>query len=144
RGVYPHAVIDLDALSESWPRPAGDPFNAEVTFRNLACVWANFRAMGAERLILPRVIESRDEVARYEEAVPGIALQICRLVAPEELRVARLTAREAALGSRAWHLARTVELALQMDRTRLEDYLVDNGDRPVEDVASDVLTGAGW
>ncbi|WP_425563916.1 hypothetical protein, partial [Nonomuraea longicatena] len=73
KGV-PGAVIDVDWLRRSWPSPPDDPFNHAVTLRNLAPVARNFRAGGAERLILAGVIESvaeRDDYARALATVPA-------------------------------------------------------------------------
>ena len=46
--------------------------------------------------------------------------------------------------SRDWHLGRTVELERTLDRLAGEDFAVENGDRPVRDVALEVLARAGW
>jgi adenylylsulfate kinase len=69
----PGAVIDLDWLRRSWPSHPDDPFNHVMTLRNLAPMVRNFRAGGAERLVLAGVIESaaqRDDYARTLAAVP--------------------------------------------------------------------------
>ena len=55
----PHALIDLDRIEQCWPVPADDPWNERVSHRNLACMWANFRQAGADRLIFARVLETR-------------------------------------------------------------------------------------
>jgi hypothetical protein len=46
--------------------------------------------------------------------------------------------------SRDWHLVRTVELERILDRLAAEDFAVENGDRPVREVALEVLVRAGW
>jgi hypothetical protein len=46
--------------------------------------------------------------------------------------------------SRDWHLARTVELEGILKDLACEDFEVENGDRPVRDVALEVLARAGW
>jgi hypothetical protein len=43
-----------------------------------------------------------------------------------------------------WHLARTVELAAQMDAQPIEDLLIETDDRDATTVARDVLHRAGW
>jgi deoxyadenosine/deoxycytidine kinase len=55
RGVL-HAVVDLDSLAWVYPTPPGDPYNNGLAFRNLAAVWANYAAAGAQRLVLARVV----------------------------------------------------------------------------------------
>src|SRR5215213_9965942 len=71
-----YALIDMDWLRWCQPRPSGDPFNMALGLRNLAAVWANCRAAGAERLVLVDVVESRSDLAGYHEALPGASIQI--------------------------------------------------------------------
>lgn len=137
----PHAFLDLDALACSWPEQGR--FNEDLAFRNLASVWANFRAAGAERLVVAYVVESRDDLKKYEEAVPGAKVTVCRLVASLETREARLRAREVGSGL-SWHLNRTVELENLLRDAAVEDFCVENDGRPLEAVALEVLRKAGW
>lgn len=43
----PHAIIDLDALSQSWPNPPDDPFNLAMELQNLESVARNYLSAGA-------------------------------------------------------------------------------------------------
>ena len=119
----PHAFVDRDALSSSWP-PMGR-FNEEIGYRNLTDVWRNFREAGATRLILSGVMETPDDVERCRSTVPGAAIVLCRLQASQATREARIRAREEGAG-REWHLARTVELEEILERAGLEDFRVEN------------------
>jgi hypothetical protein len=110
--------------------------------RNLAAVWANFQAAGAERLVLEGVVERAEDLAGFRRAIPGAAVTTCRLVAPQPVREARLRARELGAGL-AWHLQRTVELDGILDAAGLDDFVVRN-EGPVREVAIEVLTRAGW
>jgi hypothetical protein len=47
------AVIDLDWLCQADPAPANDPYNYGLGFRNLAAVFPNYVAAGADYLFLP-------------------------------------------------------------------------------------------
>ena len=139
----PHAVIDVDALSWCYPTPVNDPFNNRLALRNLRCVWANFAAAGAVRLILARVVETRDELGAFREAVPGAELTVVRLRASNETLLRRVAGRE--VGShREWSLNRAVELARLMDHQAVEDHLVDTDGRTVTDIATEVLRRANW
>jgi adenylylsulfate kinase len=138
----PNAAVDLDALVWQWPSTSG--WNNDLMFENLASLWPNYRAHGATRLILARVLEDPGELARYRAAVPGAEITICRLVAPEAARVHRLLGRMPPGPSREWHLDRTVRLDSILSRLACEDFTVDNGDRPVREVALEVLVRAGW
>ncbi len=79
----PHAVVDLDSLAWLYPAPADDQFNNHLAFRNLAAVWDNYAKTGIQRLVIARVIESRDELAWYHEAIPDAEITIVRLRASE-------------------------------------------------------------
>lgn len=136
-----HACVDIDWLATSWPTRGR--FNSDVSMANLARVWTNFAAAGADRLIIVDVVEERAYVEQYESAIPGARVVVCRLVAPQTLREQRITARDAG-ASRDWHLARTVELDAILDEAKVSDFEVDNGDRHVTDVAVEVLVRAGW
>jgi hypothetical protein len=127
-----------------WQWPSTSAWNNDLMFENLASLWPNYRAHGATHLILARVLEDRGELARYRAAVPDAAITICRLVAPEAVRVERLLGRMPPGPSRDWHLSRTVELEAILGRLACEDFTVENGNRSVREVALDVLVRAGW
>lgn len=89
----PHAVVDLDALAWCFPPPADDRFNNRLALRNLAVVWANFAAAGAERLVIARVAETGEDVAAFLGAVPHAAITVVRLRARDDTLLARVRAR---------------------------------------------------
>lgn len=140
----PHALIDLDQLRLSWPRPVGDPFNHVMELRNLMSVAANYRAAGAVRLVLAGVIERRADLTDYEHAV-DCSVKVVRLRAHPSVLVDRLRERHindpAGL---AWHLARAPELTKILDQARIADAEVDTTGRRIGDVAADVLSAVGW
>jgi len=138
----PHALVDLTGIEQCWPVPADDPWNERVTHRNLACVWANFRQAGAGRLLLVRVLEDRSLLRYVTEAVPGAQIRVARLRAPLEVLHARIRAREA--GDPSWFLGAATHTASVLERAGVEDYAVDNQDRPVTEVAGEVLRRSGW
>jgi adenylylsulfate kinase len=137
-----NAAIDLDALTWQWP--SSSPFNSDLMFENLAALWPNYHAHGATRLILARVLEDRSELSRYRDAVPEAEIIVCRLIAPQSTRIDRLRERMPPGPSRDWHEQRTVELEEILTRSSVEDVLVNNDDRPLREVALEVLARAGW
>ena len=139
----PHAVVDLDAFACLSPSPPDDRHNTRIALKNLAAVWANYAPAGAERLVLARVIESRDELQPLRDAVPGADMAVVRLRATHDVLTARVSGREVG-SSRARHLYRTIELAEQMERDRVEDHVVETSGRGVVDIAREVLQRAGW
>jgi adenylylsulfate kinase len=143
RREVPHALLDMDALRECRPAPAEDPFNIALSMKNLAAVWANFRAAGAERLVIADVVERREQRAGYEAAVPKAQIQIVRLCAPVPTIHRRLEGRETG-DSLQWHKHRAVELTELMDRRRIGDLHIDTEGKPVERIASEILSQTGW
>jgi len=137
----PDATIDLDALVWQWPSTS--KWNNDLMFENLASLYPNYQAHGATHLILARVLEDRAELDRYCIAVPGAEITVCRLTTSEPLRLERLHERIPPGPSRHWHLARTVELEGIFTKLACVDFEVENGDRPVRDVALEVLVGVG-
>jgi adenylylsulfate kinase len=143
RAQVPHATLVMEAIARSWPVPGDDEWNEGVAYRNLACVWSNFAAGGAERLLLERVLEQRSQLRHLEAAIPGAEVTVVRLRAPLDLIEERLRARQASAESE-WHLGAARWLAPRMDAWAVEDHLVDNGERPLSEVAAEVLRVAGW
>ena len=138
----PNAAIDLDALTAQWP--PSSRWNADLMFENLALLWPNYRAHGVTHLVLAHVLEDAAERDRYRGAVPGADLTVVRLVSPAGTRRRRLERRMPPGPSLDWHLHRTEELDSILASRAIDDLVVENGDRPVRDVAVDVLTAVGW
>jgi len=139
----PHALVDIDRISLCYPTPPDDRFNERLGNRNLASIWPNFEAAGATCLILARVVESRDDIAAYREAIPGARILVVRLRASLKTLAERVRHRERGSGL-DWHLARAAELAPQMDRDRVEDLLIETDGRTILEIADEILERTGW
>ena len=141
RGIL-HACVDLPQISMAFPERDDDPWNERLAHRNLACMWANFRAAGAERLIVTRVLEARSLVERIADAVPGADVVVVRLRAPLEVVEARIRDRN---GEHArWFLDAAANLVPAMDEQRVEDHVIDNEALSIHATAHAVLRAAGW
>jgi adenylylsulfate kinase len=141
RGL-PGLVIDLDGLRQAWPSPAGDPFQLELTLRNLASVSRHGVEAGARHLVLAGVLENREERARYAEALQ-MPLTVCRLRADLSVVSERLRLRHATdPDGLAWHLRRSGELQQILDLARSDDFVLDATRVGVDDLAEQVL--ARW
>ena len=114
----PHALVDLDRIEQCWPVPADDPWNERVSHRNLACMWANFRQAGADRLIFARVLETRSLLRRVTKAVPGAQITVVRLRAPVAVLHERIRSREAS--DPDWFLDAATHTAEVFKRARVE------------------------
>jgi DNA polymerase III delta prime subunit len=139
----PHALVDLARIGACWPPPHDDPWNERLAHRNLACMWTNFRAAGAERLLVCRVLEARSLLRRIAAAVPGADITVIGLRAPLDVLHARIRTREAGRDP-AWYLDTATYLAHKLERSPVEDHCIDNVDRTARDVAREALRLAGW
>lgn len=139
----PHANVDFDQLTASTRAADDDAWGTKLGLSNLAAIWKNYQLAGARRLIIARVVESRAELDGYRHAVPGADIVLVRLRARPETLQARVRQR-GPWRDMQWHLARAVELAVQMDAQPIEDVLIETDDRDVQTVARDVLHKAGW
>ncbi|MEV6342910.1 adenylyl-sulfate kinase [Actinoplanes sp. NPDC051851] len=139
-----NAVLDVDWLRRSWPSPPGDPFNRDLTLRNLRDVARNVIEAGALRLVLAGVIESRAERDDYRAAL-GVPLTVCRLHVPLATVHDRLTGRHTddAAGLR-WHLDRSRELDRVFDQADVEDVTVDATADSAREVARAVRAAVHW
>lgn len=123
RGI-PGAVIDVDWLRRSWPSPAGDPFRAALAIENM------------------QAITAIDELERTAVALAARSMLHVRLAASPDAVLSRLTRRhdddETAL---RWHAQRHPELADILDRAGfINDLRIDTTDKPVKNVAREILT----
>ncbi|MBA2726460.1 MAG: AAA family ATPase [Actinobacteria bacterium] len=138
-----YALLDLDWLCQAYPAPEHDPYRDEFMFKNLAAMWPNYRAEGVHYLVLARVIEDRDHLDRYREAIPEADITVVGVVAPPEVIQRRLRNRE--IGSFYDHLwRRSQELSPILGEAAVEDFTVSNDERPVREVAVEILTRLGW
>jgi hypothetical protein len=139
----PYALIDLDWLGWVEPAPASLLTQRSVLAENLCLVWPTFREAGVVRLVLARYAEDRAQLEQFRAALPGVELFVVRLVAPPVLIERRLRARDSG-AQLAEHLAEAAGFAARGEANALEDAVVENGDRPLAEVAAAVLAAAGW
>ncbi|HET6171176.1 MAG TPA: hypothetical protein VFD90_01140 [Gaiellales bacterium] len=139
----PYALVDLDWLGWVDPAPASLLTQRSVLAQNLRLIWPTFREAGVERLVLARYVEDRAQLDEFRAALPGVELVVVRLVASQAVIERRLRARDSG-AQLAEHLAQTAEFAARGEANALEDAVVENGDRPLAEVAADVLVAASW
>jgi predicted kinase len=136
-----HGTVELEEIARCWT-DAMERSRASLVYQNLAALWSNFAAVGASRLLLAGLLEQHSELRLVSEAVPGAAVTVVRLHAPLSVLEQRIRLREPGSpegeidGARWW--------AEHLDKARLEDHLVETEDRPVGEVAREVLRLAGW
>lgn len=139
----PHAMVDADQLRWCYPAPPDDQFRVALGLRNVAAVWANYRAEGARRLVLADVVEQRSNVYGYQDVIPGAEIIVVRLRASLSTIQGRLRGRETG-ASLEWHLHRAAELTEIMERNQVGDLLIETDGKPVSAIAREALARLGW
>jgi adenylylsulfate kinase len=139
----PHALFDLDSFATFFPRPEDDPFGQRVALQALERLWPLYQDAGAARVVLVRVLESRDELASYAAAIPGLDVTVVRLAASAEANAERIRRRENGSGLE-WSVARAAELAALLEAAQVEDVLVQTTGRRVPEIAREILRLVGW
>ena len=139
-----HATVDFDQLTACYPRsPDDDVWGTQLGLANLAALWRNYSALGADRLLIARVIEDRKDLDGYRAAVPGADIVVVRLRASPATLRERVRQRGTGVGMQ-WHLDRAGELAASMDEAGFEDLLIEREGRHQTDLAREVLARVGW
>jgi hypothetical protein len=136
-----HAAIDLDGLGLAH-LPSADGADAAM-YTNLRSVCANYAALGVNRVLLARALESRAQLDRCRDAVSAESLIVCRLVAGVPAMQQRVRAREPGIEQQRY-VDRVKLLDGILDRAHLEDFRVENQHRSVTDAAMEMLVKAGW
>lgn len=136
-----HAAVDMDALGLAHlPSAAGTD---DVMYRNLESVCQNYAALGVTRLVLARAMEDRAELELCRTMVSAAKTTVCRLTAGIDTMQQRVKMRESGVLQEQF-VDRVVTLDAILDCTRLEDFVVINENRPINDVAKEMLIKAGW
>lgn len=136
-----HATVELEEIARCWPDAIEGSRKAFV-YRNLAALWPSFVAVGATRLLVSDLVEQRSDLRLVSDAIPGAAVTVVRLHASLSTLEQRIRRREPAspdgdlAGARWW--------ARHFDEVRVEDHLVETEERPVDEIAREVLRRAGW
>ena len=140
QGSVAYAALDLDWLN--WFQAPGYDAHADqrLLVANLRSIVANYLAAGVERFILAGWIETSADLEEIGAAVPAPMI-VVRLTVPLDEIERRLRSDVTAgrlddLRTAATGLAESVGVGL-------EDLTVPN-DRPIRDVALEVLDRLGW
>jgi predicted kinase len=143
------AVVDSDGLAQFGPPPASgsalrNGFYDRLKCANLAAVWPNYRALGAEFIVVATGgIESEALRDQYVSSLSDCEVQLVRLVAPTELVRARLRGRDVG-ATLDRHLTTLQEQEALLDSAGIDDFTVVNDVRPVSDVAREIVVRARW
>ena len=138
RGL-PTAVIDLDWLGWVCGTEIDDDRIHELIVENLRAVVPVFVSRGLERFVLVRGIGDERQVELIRTALGAGRLRTVRLTVPWARIEARLRARDSGA-----LLARHLEIAERFAAWPGGDLEIENGDRPVVEVSTEIADWAGW
>jgi hypothetical protein len=138
RGV-PYGALDLDWLA--WFHAGrGDEALQSVMLKNVAAVVGNYVDAGVRRFALAGACASRDEVEALR-ATLVMPLTVVRLTVPPQEIERRLSFIVTA--GRQDDLRDAREWLADARDEGIEDMAIDN-DRPIREVALEVLSALGW
>jgi energy-coupling factor transporter ATP-binding protein EcfA2 len=138
----PNAIVDLDWLAWATPPACSGVSHHELLVRNLADVWANYRAVGIHHIAVARALHDAAEVQCVRNALRGCETCVVELVGDTGVLRERIRRRDTG-----------VELAEQLamldafdviERDLRPDAVVEFDDQTPEQIARDVLGVAGW
>lgn len=131
----PVSVIDLDQLC--WTSPATwSPLTVDdVLHGSLAALLPVHAAAGVHRLVLPRLLRTREEVEAVRVTIGPVSMLVVELTAPPDVRAQRLHRRDsgAVLGG---HLT---EVDTLVPDDGVADVRLPTDGRGVRDVAREVV-----
>lgn len=137
----PYAAIDLDWLA--WAN-IGEEGHGEAGHRlmiaNLAAVAGNQRAAGITHFLLAGKLDVPSQLDDVAGAL-GMPIRVVRLVAPIEVIARRL--EPSPNGARGGDLERARRDVASGAGSPLGDLVLDS-DRPIREVADEVITWLGW
>lgn len=135
-----HAVIEGDALDLAHPAP----WEHRLAERNLAAMWANYRALGYRRLVYTNTVAVLEADALAEAMGDAPVVTSILLRADDRTTEARLGAREHGESLRE-HLERSRSAAGRLDGLAGADvHRIDTGGLAPVEIAGRILEIAGW
>lgn len=146
------AYVDLKQIGALRPTADDDPDGHRLKARNLAALWAGYRAAQARCLIVSGHADRDDTVRDYAELLPGAGLTVCRLHAGPATLAERVMRRgrgggpaipgDELKGLRPEALHSVAERAAReasaLDIAGAGDLRIDTDDRSAREVAEEV------
>ena len=136
-----HATVELEEISRFWSPERSGAADGGLVWRNLAGLWANFSAAGADRLMMSALIESRSGLSHIERSIPGAEVTVVQLRASLAVLVDRVRGRH---GEPDGEVSAATWWFEHLEQVRVGDHVIDAGTSSPTAVALMVLRAAGW
>lgn len=139
-----HALIDLDWLGQVYPAPdSQDLYSMKLQLANLRAMWPNFRSVGIKNALLAATIVTSEQLQGLRHALPGAHITVVRMIASPSMIRDRLSARDKGR-LLADFLARTDQLAADIEAAGIDDLVVSNDEPSLPEVAKETLQRLSW
>ncbi len=139
-----HALIEGDFLDLAHPTPHEQ--GLKLAELNLAAMWRNYTAAGYSRLIyVNTAVVLKPVIASLVECLADdLEVRAVLLTAGDDVVAERLTRREIGSGLEE-HISRSAAMAPQLESGAPSwVHRVTTDDRPVADIAAEILALSGW
>jgi hypothetical protein len=135
-----HCLIEGDNLDLAYP----PPWEHGLAERNLAAMWANYRALGYRRLIYTNTVSVRFADALTTAMGDDPRVTAVLLTADDGTARQRLARRE--IGTALRHHVERSDLAARELAELSPEWVhrIATDDRPVTDLATEIIELAGW
>lgn len=137
-----HAVIDLDEFAVVYPDNIASRNN--LKWKNLAAVWPNYAELGDLKVVIPVLIDTKEDLEALREATPARSFTVCTLTASLDTLKDRVTKREP---NEYWQnkLRGLVETYEQRsDEEKFADFQISTDDKNVEETAKEIVRHVDW
>jgi hypothetical protein len=137
-----HCLIEGDNLDMAYPQP----WQHHLAERNLAAMWANYRALGYRRMIYTNTASVLDKVIGELTAAMGDDPHVTGVLLTCSDATARQRLAQREIGSALdWHVERSAQMARRLDRgAPAWVHRVATDSRPVAGIATEVISLTGW
>ena len=137
-----HCLIEGDNLDMAYPAP----WEHHLAERNLAAMWANYRALGYRRMIYTNTASVLEKVIGELTAAMGDDPQVTGVLLTCSDATARRRLAQREIGSALdWHVERSAQMARRLDRqSPAWVRRVATDERTVADIAAEIISLTAW
>jgi hypothetical protein len=135
-----HCVIEGDNLDLAYP----PPWEHHLAERNLAAMWANYRALGYRRLVYTNTVSVR-AAAELTAAMGDDPLVTAVLLTADDTTARHRLAKREIGTALDWHIERSDLMARELEQTSPAwVHRVPTDGRPVAALATEIITLTAW